>query len=120
MTSLVLMLALLLESLVSWRSGALGLALKLSVCWWNGLSAIMLTMAVAAHRSTIWDEHKLGERCDYFIRGSDYSIVCWFVGNVQRHLVVELCLNDSKERLRSGWVQQYGNGCSWSHLRDGT
>ena len=33
---------------------------------------------------------------------------------------MELCLNDSKKRLRSGLVKQHGNGCSWSHLRDGT
>ena len=79
------------------------------------MSVIILTMAVATHRSTSLDEHELGERCDYFNRGyattSDYSIVCGFVGNVQSHLVVESCLNDSRERLRSGLVQQYGNGC---------
>ena len=33
---------------------------------------------------------------------------------------MELCLSDSKERPRSGLAQQYGNGCSWSHWRDGT
>ena len=92
------------------------LALKPSVCWWTGVSAIILTMVVAAHRSTILDEHKRGEGCDYFIRGyaavSDYPIVCCFVGNVRRHLVVALCLSDSKERPRSGLAQQYGNECS--------
>ena len=81
-------------------------------------------MVVGAHRSTILDEHKRGDGCDYFIRGyaaiSDYPIVCWSVGNVRRHLVVELCLSDSKERPKSGLAQQYDNGCSWSHWRDGT
>ena len=50
--------------------------LESSVCRWNGLSVIILTMAVATHRSTSLDEHELGERCDYFNRGyattSDY------------------------------------------------
>ena len=81
-------------------------------------------MVVGAHRSTILDEHKFGEGCERFIRGyaaiSDYPIVCCFVGNGRRHLVVELCLSDSKERPRSGLAQQYDNGCSWSHWRDGT
>ena len=70
------------------------LALKPSVCWWTGVSTIILTMVVAAHRSTILDKHKRCEGCDYFIRGyaaiSDYPIVCCSVGNVRRHLVVAL------------------------------
>ena len=57
MTPLVLMLALLLEHLVSCWSSASVLALESSVYWWNGLSAIILTMTMAAHGSTIMDEH---------------------------------------------------------------
>ena len=55
MTPLVLMLALLLEPLVSWWSSASVLALESSVCRWNalhamnGLNAIILTITVAAH-----------------------------------------------------------------------
>ena len=41
------------------------------MCRWNGLSAIILTMTVAAHRSTILDEHEHepGEQHDYFACG---------------------------------------------------
>ena len=111
------MSTLLLESLVSWWSSASGLALKQSVCWWNGLSDTILTIAVTTHRSTILDEHKLGERRDYFIRGyaavSNYSIVCWFVGNARRHLVVELCLSDGTHT----WVKWSAfDGCCYDSM----
>ena len=43
--------------------------------WWNGLSAIILTMTMAAHGSTIMDEHELGERYDYVICG--YAAYIW-------------------------------------------
>ena len=82
-TPLVLMLALLLEPLVSWWSSASVLALESSVCRWNGLNAmnglnaIILAITVAAHRSTILDEHEHepGEQHDYFTCG--YATYTW-------------------------------------------
>ena len=66
MTSLVLMLALLLEPLVSWWSSAR--AATPMVASPNAVGTAVagghpiLTMAVAAHRSAILDEHELGGR----------------------------------------------------------
>ncbi len=90
MTPFVLMLALLLEHLVSWWSSASVLALESSVCRWNGLNAmsglnaIILTITVAAHRSTILDEHEheLGEQHDYFTCGyATYTWARWSVSD---------------------------------------
>ena len=128
-SSTLVMLVLTLALLICWWCRVLWtlvLPLELSVSCRNGLSAILLTMAVAEHLSSIsiLGDHELGGRCDYFICGYatiiDHSIVRWFIGNVRRHLVVELCLSNSEERLGCCSLQQYRNVCSWSHLRDAT
>ena len=42
------------------------------------MSAIILTMTVAAHRSTFMDEHELGEQYDYVIcEYATYTRVRW-------------------------------------------